>query len=61
MKTHSFDDQDAELDPAEPREQATTHINVTSEEVSWSMGERRERWLEAGKKGNHKEIRRSQS
>ena len=38
------------LDPAEPRKQATTHINVTSEEVARTTGEQREQWLEAGRK-----------
>ena len=51
-EARSIDDQDADLqlDPAEPRKQATTHINVTSEEVSRSAGEQREKRLEAGKK-----------
>ena len=50
-RVHSTDDQDAETpsDPAEPRKQATTHINVTSEEVSRSTGEQREKRLEAGR------------
>ena len=51
-EAHNIDSPDAELtlDPAEPRKQATTHINVTSKEVSRSTGEQREQWLEAGKK-----------
>ena len=49
---HNADDVDAEipLDPAEPRKQATTNINVTSEEVARTTGEHREQWLEAGRK-----------
>ena len=44
-EAHSIDDQDTELqlDPAEPRKQATTHINVTSEEASRSTSRRQER------------------
>ena len=51
-QAHNADDVDAEipLDPAEPRKQATTHINVTSEEVARTTGEQREQWLEAGRK-----------
>ena len=50
-EAHNIDSPDAELTlyPAEPRKQATTHINVTSEEVSRSTGEQREQWLEAGR------------
>ena len=51
-RVHATDDQDAEapLAPAEPRKQASAHINVTSEEVSRSTGEQREKWLEASRK-----------
>ena len=52
-QVHNVDDVDAEIpfDPAaEPRKQATTHINVTSEEVARTTGEQREQWLEAGRK-----------
>ena len=51
-EVHNADDVDAEIpfDPAEPRKQATTHINVTSEEVARTTGEQREQWLEAGRK-----------
>ena len=38
------------LDPTEPRKQATTHINVTSEEVARTTGAQREQWLDAGRK-----------
>ena len=51
-RVHNADDVDADvpLDPAEPRKQATTHINVTSEEVARTTGAQREQWLEAGRK-----------
>ena len=51
-EVHNADDIDAEIpfDPTEPRKQATTHINVTSEEVARTTGEQREQWLEAGRK-----------
>ena len=48
---HNIDDVDVTpLDLVEPRKQATTHINVTSEEVARTTGEQREHWLEAGRK-----------
>ena len=51
-EVHNVDDVDVEIpfDPTEPRKQATTHINVTSEEVARTTGEQREQWLEAGRK-----------
>ena len=50
-EVHNIDDVDVSpLDPVEPRKQATTHINVTSEEVARTTGEQREQWLEAGRK-----------
>ena len=50
-EVHNIDDVDVTpLDPVEPRKQATSHINVTSEEVARTTGEQREQWLEAGRK-----------
>ena len=51
-RVHQADDVDADLplEPAEPRKQATTHINVTSDEVARTTGAQREQWLEAGRK-----------
>ena len=51
-RAHNADDVDADLplDPAEPRKQATTHINVTSDEVARTTSAQREQWLEAGRK-----------
>ena len=51
-RAHNADDVDADLplDPAEPRKQATTHINVTSDEVARTTGAQQEQWLEAGRK-----------
>ena len=50
-RARNADDVDADLpmDPAEPRKQATTHINVTSDEVARTTGAQREQWLEAGR------------
>ena len=58
-EAHSIDDQDAELqvDPAGHRKQATTHINVTSEEVSRSTGEQREKWLGLARKKSELDIK----
>ena len=51
-RAHNADDVNADLplDPAEPRKQDTTHINVTSDEVVRTTGAQREQWLEAGRK-----------
>ena len=40
-EAHSIDDLDTDLPmgPAEPRKEATTHINMTNEEVARSTGE----------------------
>ena len=44
-------DADLPMDAAKGlRKQATTHINVTNEDVPKSIGEDRQKWLEAGKK-----------
>ena len=42
------DDGDFLLSAELPHEQATTHINFTSDEVLKSTGETREKWLNAG-------------
>ena len=62
---HSID-ADSPMDAAEgPRKQATTRINVTSEEVAKSIGENRQKSLGSMQEGNqqldYKQIGRSQS
>ena len=53
-RVHNADDVDAEvpLDPAEPRKQATTHINVTSEEVCTYHGRTTRTMARGWQKGN---------